>query len=42
MKMLFAIFTACVSLVLSTLSVSVACIETSGEVNFDPILIEYQ
>lgn len=42
MKMLFATFAACVSLGLSIISVSVACIETPGEVNFDPILLEYQ
>ena len=42
MKMLFATFAACVSLGLSIISVSVACIETPGEVNFDPILLEYR
>ncbi|WP_176519909.1 hypothetical protein [Bacillus cereus] len=42
MKKQFATFAACACLGLSTISVSVACTETSGEVNFDPILIEYQ
>lgn len=42
MKKLFPTFAACACLGLSTISVSVACTETSGEVNFDPILIEYQ
>ncbi|EJR72154.1 hypothetical protein IK9_05888 [Bacillus cereus VD166] len=42
MKMLFATFAACVSLGLSIISVSVACIETPGEVNFDPVLLEYR